>query len=338
LFWLFEPQHMATFGSGDALCAGSSKAAPPSETLLSETSSLKALPLKNLPSETLPSETSPLKGLQDVPIHQYKGIRDLQQRVQAQSAELQAGHSKQQYLVFQGVTKQQLAKIDRERDSIGWHTRITHYTSINLLIIKLTPSVQHELAHSALADLLTFRLSFMGFNEPPLNRVGAARFDGNQSSKEGDSAYKPDSRNRKDDWPTIVFESGFSETLTKLRNDAQWWLTNSQGDVRIVVIVLARPEHKTLRVEKWCLAPPQPRRSPRLNPGAQVPTRVQEILVTQNPPAHPGGASTYTVTGAPLTLEFQEMFLRAPAPPESDVTFTTADLSRWATRYWNIMV
>ena len=329
---------MATFGSS------ASKAAPPSETLPSETSPMKTLPLKNLslkklPSKTLPSETSPLEGLQDVPIHQYKGTRDLRERVQAQSAELQAGHSKQQYLVFQGVTKQQLAKIDRERDNIGRHTRITHYTSINLLIIKLMPSLKHELAHGDLAELLTFRFAFMGFQKPPLRHVGATRFDGNQSSKEGDSAYKPNSRNHEDDWPTIVFESGLSESLTKLRNDAKWWLTNSQGDVRIVLIVSVKPGNKTLRVEKWCLAPLQLRRSPRIiNSGVQVPTRVQEILVTQNPPAHPGDAATYTVTGAPLTLEFQEMLLRAPAPPESDVVFTTADLSQWATDFWNTTV
>jgi len=318
---------MATFGSG-------AKAAPPSEILPSETSPLKTLPLKNLPSET-----SPLEGLKDVPIHQYKGIRDLQERIQVQSTELQAGHSKQQYLVFQGVTKQQLAKIDRERDNIGKHTRITHYTSIDLLIIKLMPSLKHELAHGDLAELLTFKFAFMDFQKPPLHHVGATRFNGNQSSKEGDSAYKPSSRNHEDDWPTIVFESGLFESLTKLRNDAEWWLTNSQGDVRIVIIVSVRPENKTLRVEKWCLAPPQLRRSPRLiKPGVQVPTRVQDILVTQNPPAHPGGVAIYTVTGAPLTLEFQEMLLRAPAPPESDVVFTTADLSQWATDFWNITV
>ena len=286
----------------------------------------------------LPSEISPLEGLHDVPTHQYKGIRDLQKRVRAQSAELQAGHSKQQYLVFQGVTKQQLAEIDRERDSIGRHTRITHYTSINLLVIKLVASVLHELAHSVFADTLTGRLILMGLPIPPLLRVGAARYDGNLSSKEGDSAYKPDSRNRREDWPTIVFESGFSETLTQLRIDAQWWLTNSQGDVRIVVIVFARPEDRTLRLEKWCLTPTSLRRSPRLNQHVQVPTRVQEILITQNPPAHPGGAATYTVAGAPLTLEFQEMLLRTPAPPESDVTFTAADLSQLAARFWNTIV
>ena len=171
MLWLFELQQHGYFGSG------ASKAAPPSEALPSETLPLKTLPLKNLPLKTLPSETSPLEGLQDVPIHQYKGTRDLRERVQAQSAELQAGHSKQQYLVFQGVTKQQLAKIDRERDNVGRHTRITHYTSINLLIIKLMPSLKQELVHEHLADLLTFRFAFMGFQEPPLLHVGATTYN-----------------------------------------------------------------------------------------------------------------------------------------------------------------
>jgi len=75
------------------------------------------------------------------------------------------------------------------------------------------------------------------------------------SAKQGDSNYKPSSRSAKTDWPTVVFESGFFETLTRLGEDAQWWLLNSGGDVKIAVVILIWPAQRTLLTEKWCLSP-----------------------------------------------------------------------------------
>jgi hypothetical protein len=37
-----------------------------------------------------------------------------------------------------------------------------------------------------------------------------------------------------------------------------------------------------------------------------------------------------SVTGTPLVLEFQKIFLCLAIPPESDITFTAEDLSSWA--------
>ena len=290
-----------------------------------------------------------MEGLQDVSIHQYIGIPNLRRLVRAQSDKLQADRSNQQYLIFQGVTKDHLDKIDRERASIGKHTRMSHDMDIDLLIIKLMPSAKHESPHLSLARRLEFALARMGLPEDCLYPLGTTRFYGRRSSKEPDSAYKPLSRNLETDWPTIVFESGLSESLTRLRHDAQWWLTNSGGDVKIVVVISITPKEKRLRVEKWCLLPaaghrPATRANP--NPNSPVPTRMQEITITQNPAAQPsttaqpsstiqpGPAPSYAVTGAPLILEFQNFLLRAPVPPEGDVIFTAADLSRWADYIW----
>jgi len=81
---------------------------------------------------------------------------------------------------------------------------------------------------------------------------------------------------------------------------------------------------------------------------------VQEIATTQNPAtlqlgtaqpstiaqpgtiAHPtvtvqiGTGASYAIIGAPLNLEFQNLLLRTPVPPEGDVVFTAVDLSDWA--------
>ncbi|OCK92944.1 uncharacterized protein K441DRAFT_568394 [Cenococcum geophilum 1.58] len=283
-----------------------------------------------------------MEGLKDVPIHQYIGIPNLRRCVRAQSAELQAGRSNQQYLVFEGVTKDHLGKIDHERASIGKHTRMSHDTDADLLVIKLMPAAKHESAHLLLARRLEFALVRMGLPEDCLYPLGGTRFHGPSSSKEADSAFKPLSRTQETDWPTIVFESGLSESLARLRRDAKWWLVNSGGDVKIVVVISITPAVKRLRIEKWCLLPapaqrPVTRAHP--NPNPLVPTRVQEITITQNPAAQPGGtiqpgpAPSYTATGA-LTLEFWGVFLRAPVPPEGDVVFTAAELERWAGIFW----
>ena len=65
----------------------------------------------------------------------------------------------------------------------------------------------------------------------------------------------------------------------------------------------------------------------------QIPTKAQEITITQNP-AQPGTAASYAITGAPLILEFRNLLLRTPVPPEGDVVFTVGDLSDWANWFW----
>jgi hypothetical protein len=56
---------------------------------------------------------------------------------------------------------------------------------------------------------------------------------------------------KKTEWPTIVFESGVSESLVRLRSDAGWWLEKSGSDVKIVITVLIRPAESKLLIEKW---------------------------------------------------------------------------------------
>jgi len=302
---------------------------------------------------TLPMGMSPMEGLGNIYVHPYMGIDDLQEQVRSQCAELQTAGTNQQYLVFRGVTKRDLTKMDRERDTIGKDTRMSYYADSNLLIIKLMPSVAHEMSHLSLAKKLDRALGRMGIPEEALVPLGAGRFSSTRSSKEADGAFKPDSRESKSDWPTLVFESGLSESLSRLRCDAAWWLEKSRGDVKLVIIISVRSAKKELRVEKWCLCPPPPNRPVTRacsSPNSVPPTKVQHIVITQNqtpgqpiqqantaPPTVivlPGATPSYVVTGAPLILEFQKIFLRAPVPPEGDIVLSAMDLSLWANGFW----
>lgn len=90
----------------------------------------------------------------------------------------------------------------------------------------------------------------MGMSEDDLWGVGAGRFDSSLSSKEGDSSFKLASRDKETDWPTIAIKAGLSESLAKLKTDANWWLVNSGGEVMIVVIISITLADKNLRIEK----------------------------------------------------------------------------------------
>ena len=158
-------------------------------------------------------------------------------------------------------------------------------------------------------------------------------------SKEGDSAFKPLSiRPHKADWPTIVLESGWSESLTKLREDAHRWLEHSRGDVKIVLLFSIGRTARTIIIEKWenrpvpanrpatrsitsAAAPQTPTQTP-----THTPTQIQAITINSD---------SNTVPGAPLTLEFQKIFLRQAIPTlEHDFTFTAQDLRAFATHCW----
>ena len=157
-------------------------------------------------------------------------------------------------------------------------------------------------------------------------------------SKEGDSALKPlNMRPRGADWPTIVLESGWSESLTRLRRDAHIWLENSGGDVKIVLLFSIGRTARTMIIEKWENRPvpanrPATRSITRAvatspNPPPQTPTQIQAITIDSS-----------TVNGAPLTLEFRKIFLRQAVPPlEHDFTFTAHDLLTFATNFWAVL-
>jgi len=133
------------------------------------------------------------------------------------------------------------------------------------------------------------------------------------------------------------FEAGLSETLAKLRTDADWWLTNSKGDVKIAIVISIKPAQKSLWIEKWCWQRRIPA-APVTRANALVPTKIQELTIIQDPPiSHlPDTIPTYTVTGAPLTLEFEKLLLRAPVLPEGNVILTAADLQAWAEEFWSV--
>jgi hypothetical protein len=302
-----------------------------SSIAMSRSSSLSSAP-------TSPAEALDLEGLKDVNICQHKGITQVLDAINLQSDKLIAGESNQQYLVFHGVTQSDLAKIDSVRPQ---YTRVTYYWDINLLIIKLMPTGKHELAHVEFGRMIDEKIFGIGMSRRELRGFGAEQFKGSWSSKEGDTCFKPRCRDYEADLPTIVIEAGLSEPPAKLKCDANWWLVQpgrNGGKVVIVVTISIKPKDKSFQIEKWENAPAPARPNTRANPASlipipiPIPTLIQRITIRPNTT---GAITPNEVTGAPLVLHFEKIFLRQPIAPQTDFIFTANELAEFATDFWD---
>jgi hypothetical protein len=115
--------------------------------------------------------------------------------------------------------------------------RLHYDLATERLIIKLVSSL-HEYAHTVFMTVLTDHVRTLGISGDHLSPTGAGRQKGSeQRDKEADAGFKPlNTRPGKDDKPTMVIEAGLSETLNQLRNDAHFWLTKANGEVKIVYL------------------------------------------------------------------------------------------------------
>ncbi|WEW55913.1 hypothetical protein PRK78_001348 [Emydomyces testavorans] len=301
---------------------------PSNTTSKSVSASPTVSPTASASPSTTPITSSQLCEGLDGKIQEYQGIAEIGRAVRALSKKLRDGETTDQYLVFRPVTEKERDEIDNQRYKIGKGIRLTHCADIGTLIIKV-PTTSHEVVSRSFGDEFVARA--MGMQIPRQERVplGSATFRGTSTSKEADGAFKPATlRPHEQDWPTLVLEVGASESLRKLRNDARWWLSNSGGNVNIVLIFHINRGTKSMLIEKWETRPATGGPATRSNrPPAQIPTQIQAITIDQN-----------NITGTPLTLPFHGIFLRQPAqqadPSEQDLVFTTQDLRDWSDDVW----
>lgn len=172
------------------------------------------------------------------------------------------------------------------------------------------------------------KVKAMGLGQYKLIAVAATTYRGNSSAKQANSALKPvPERRRAEDWPTLVIECGIPESLQQLRRDAHWWLVNSRGNVKIVVVIHSKIRAESFAIEKWQLNDPAPGPMTRLRtgPNFKVPTCTKMISI--NKPE----TSNVFVASDELIIEFEDFMLRQPVPPvEQNIVFTKQNLVDWA--------
>lgn len=229
-----------------------------------------------------------------------------------------------QYLALRGISTKEFERIDQRRAKLG-AVRFTYFPDIQTLIIKV-PSMQSEIGHNELGLMVIIRASCrMGIERMECVALGATLYQGPSGSwKEGDSSYinlNQRLRPSAGGWPCVVIQT--SGSLPRPRADASWWVENSRGQVNIVLIVCIQPAIRRIQIEKYLSQPPDSRTSPRRPQGFRA--RLSSTIIidaAQIPPV---------VTGAPLRLNFADVFDRPPnTSSEGDMVFSVADLQQYA--------
>src|SRR5277367_3556778 len=229
---------MATYVGGLHDEVSSSFYRRPPTTITTTSSTASSVSANMGPTNTtMPTFSKASEGLEGVPVWIFKTIKNMQEAITSYKEKLEASEASP-YMIFRLITTNDLLKIERARENgkIDRGVRLTHYMDWDILILKV-PTAKHEAAHRTFSDQLFFEAGLMGLRWELFN-IGAETYKPALMSKEGDSAFKPGSIRPLDtDWPTIVIESGWSESLTKLREDARRWLENSGGEVKIVLLI-----------------------------------------------------------------------------------------------------
>jgi hypothetical protein len=266
-------------------------------------------------------ESSPVDGLEESRVIHYSTLQAFGAAVRQLKNNLYHGRTRNQYLIVRDVDEDIMKHVeDREYKGVRyeWHG------DLEVLIVKV-PTKVHETAAATFGSEINFTARTMGLPqiERQLLGAGQCRAPGGTPSKEPDWSMVPANvRPSPDDFPTIVIEVGFSETLQKLRNDARLWFSTSSNDVQIVILIAVRAANNQIIFEKWALGPVAAGRRRTRHTPPQLPRAEQEITITRTPP------NTFVITNgtAPLTLEFNRLFLRLPVGGEHDVVYTQAQL------------
>jgi len=202
------------------------------------------------PESSPVAESSPIDGLEESRIIHYSTLQAFCAAVRQLNNNLDHGRTRNQYLIVRDVDEDIMKHID-DREYKG--VRYEWHGDLELLIVKAV-TIAHETAAATFGSEISFNARTMGLPqiERQLTGAGKCRAPGGSPSKEpGWSMINANVRGlTPDDFPTIVIEVGYSESLQKLRNDARLWFSMSNNDVQIVILIAVRRRHNQIIFEK----------------------------------------------------------------------------------------
>ncbi|KAL4904344.1 hypothetical protein BDW74DRAFT_178928 [Aspergillus multicolor] len=176
---------------------------------------------------------------------------------------------------------------------------IFYDAALELLLIRMGKSATHEYAAGAFDTILFEATEPTGLGRRQFYFFDSTQCRAEEGAKEADKAWipirMPAGRNK--DWPSAVLEVAFSETQSKLQSDVRYWQRASAGEVRIVFALrIGRARQREITIEQWVF-----------EDGRYHHQGLVTLTQLQN--------GTTKVHGAPITVEFEKLCLRAPATP-----------------------
>nr|XP_001389465.2 hypothetical protein ANI_1_2980014 [Aspergillus niger CBS 513.88] len=260
----------------------------------------------------------------------FPSWKQLRNEVEAIYTQLEQNNwSGNQWLALTDMSQAAVNKLKEDHDLLaGISVRFMWIGTTGL--IKVAAGVPHHFTTSELFRYIDCQCLQMGVPRTQYTWGNAVTLPDTLSTqgKQPDCCLFPPTRlplGGLEEWPTLVIETGVSESLAKLRRDATWWFQNSSGDTRIVLLLSIDSGSRTLRIEKWQLVPSgrsvtrlfieQLRQQHSLIPPlAQQPASMQTAFCVQEVVITPEA-----VMGQPLVIPFRALLDRQPTGDERDI-------------------
>jgi hypothetical protein len=233
-------------------------------------------------------------------------------------------------VIFSNIDEQTSMR-DFDESGESSHLYSDYFPESKILVAKMPATRATAQAYMGIHDtIIAKRLAFMRTKhlDDQLQTLGRADVFTPERIKPPDMSYRPvrlpDGRSKQ--WPSVVMQCGYSDADGKLANDARWWLNASGGDVGTVLTISVWKKNKGITFERWELIS-YPTRG---DPAKMVPEVVQKVIVSKE------SDEPVRITGAPLVIGFDKLFLR-PAEKEKgegDIIIGEEDLAMVAEHVW----
>ncbi|KAF7173838.1 hypothetical protein CNMCM5623_006051 [Aspergillus felis] len=263
---------------------------------------------------------------------QFTALETLQQTAEQVHDSLNQTGDGNQFILVLGLTKKARIELDsEERPLNGIPYRFMFENTAGIIKIltyghdALTINITRQI------DLFCSRMGMDSTAEFAWGGTTTRLLCARTKGKQPDGCLFPKARIQRDReaWPTLVIEAGVTASLPRLREEARWWLRNSQGEVRVVLVLGIHRQRRTLIIEKW----EQQERS--LTHQRQLPR--QPEASPQAYAAQTIEISSESVSGTPLVLHFEELLERPRQGREADIVVGEEQLRvcmRWV---WQLM-
>lgn len=249
----------------------------------------------------------------------YKGTGQFRETVKMELSRQQEEFEACEWVLFTKVSRQAFSRdFLNSVDSVLQRCWNSYDSSQHLLLVRMTVSRAHEIAARLFERLFFDCLKPMDLDKH-LQSFGSATCEAeNGSAKQPDCQFLPKRlpRARTKKWPSVVVETGFSESPSKLMSDARFWLSGSNGDVQMVITIKIGRSSPNLVLESWELVDDRVKRQ-------------QVVMINKSANNH------VYIGGQPLAISFDKLFLRPPSKPkETNISLDEAILKEIAEDVW----
>ncbi|PUU79768.1 hypothetical protein B9Z19DRAFT_1124747 [Tuber borchii] len=204
--------------------------------------------------------------------------------------------------------------------------RITIEPSLNCMIIKCTGIPHERISWTFMTEITDKIREIPNHDKSSYYPAGCSRFCGSGGrGKEADGGLAPaGTRDSQDSWPSIVLEVGDSQRIRALHECAVWWLTESKGQTRMVILIKLTRDPLQLHLELWEMIP-DPSKPSTQSREPKIPGFEKYFDIDAE------GKITHHKDHPSLTIPYRTIF-DVDHDDATDITLSHADMKSWALR------